>query len=47
LPAAPGAYIQVELTAEHASFASWKEPVRAFFRREAAGWKLVGLSRMP
>jgi hypothetical protein len=47
LPASAGAYIQVELSADHANFASWKQPVRAFFRREAAGWKLVGLERVP
>ena len=47
LPAAPGGYIQVELSADHPNFASWKQPVRVFFRREAAGWKLVGLERMP
>ena len=37
LPAAPGGYIQVELSADHPNFASWKQPVRVFFRREAAG----------
>jgi hypothetical protein len=46
LPAVPGAYIQVELAADHPQFASWKQPVRVFFRREAQGWKLVGLERM-
>jgi hypothetical protein len=47
LPTAPGTYIQVEIVADHAGFASWKQPVRAFFLRQAAGWKLVGLERMP
>ena len=47
LPTATGAYIQVEIAADHAGFASWKQPVRAFFLRQAAGWKLVGLERMP
>jgi len=47
LPATSGAYIQVEIIATHATHASWKQPVRAFFLRQAAGWKLVGLERMP
>ena len=47
LPTGPGAYIQVELSAEHANLASWKQPVRVFFVRQAQGWKLVGLERMP
>ena len=47
LPTGPGAYIQVELSAEHANFASWKQPVRVYFVRQAQGWKLVGLERMP
>ena len=27
--------------------AAWKKPVRAFFRRDGAAWKLVGFERMP
>jgi len=46
LPATSGAYIQVEISATHATHASWKQPVRAFFLRQAASWKLVGLERM-
>jgi len=47
LPATSGAYIQVEIIATHATHVSWKQPARAFFRRQAAGWKLVGFERMP
>jgi hypothetical protein len=47
LPTASGAYIQVELSADHPNFANWKQPVHAFFVRQAQGWKLVGLERMP
>jgi hypothetical protein len=46
LPDSPGAYLEVAMSADHASFASWKQPVRLYFRREASGWKLVGLERM-
>jgi len=47
LPAATGAYVQVEIAADHAGFANWKQPVRVFFLRQPAGWKLVGLERTP
>ena len=43
----PGAYVRVDLTADHMDHPRWKEPVRAYFRREAGAWKLVGLERMP
>jgi hypothetical protein len=46
LPTAGGAYVRVDLTAEHADYPRWKEPVRAYFVRETAGWKLVGLERL-
>ena len=41
------AYIQVEISANHPTHPSWKQPVRVFFRRQAAGWKLVGLRGCP
>jgi hypothetical protein len=47
LPTAAGAHVQVDITATHAGFASWAQPVRAWFRRDAAGWTLVGLERQP
>jgi hypothetical protein len=46
LPAAPGAYVQVDLSATSAAHTSWATPVVLHFRREATGWKLVGLARM-
>lgn len=47
LPAGPGAFVRVELSAQHADHASWGRPVLVTFRREAAGWTLVGLERLP
>jgi hypothetical protein len=46
LPATAGAHIQVDLSASSADHPSWATPVVLHFRREAAGWKLVGLARM-
>jgi hypothetical protein len=43
----PGAYFRVELSADHNDHPRWKEPVHAYFRRDAAGWKLVGFERTP
>jgi hypothetical protein len=47
LPTAAGSYIQVDISAESAANASWREPVHVYFRRTASGWTLVGLERMP
>lgn len=47
LPTTTGTYIRVEIAAAHPEFPHWSQPVQAYFRREAGGWKLVGLERMP
>jgi hypothetical protein len=47
LPATPGSYIEVDITADSAAHPSWQQPVRTFFRRTTQGWKLVGLERLP
>jgi hypothetical protein len=47
LPTAPGSFIQVEISADTAAYPTWKRPIRTHFRREADGWKLVGLERLP
>ena len=47
LPTAAGSYVQVEIAVDAQAHPAWKEPVRTWFRREGAGWKLVGLERMP
>jgi hypothetical protein len=46
LPAAPGSYVQVDLSASSAAHPSWATPAVLHFRREASGWKLVGLARV-
>ena len=46
LPAAAGTYIRVEISANGGP-ESWTEPAHAYFRREAAGWTLVGFERVP
>jgi hypothetical protein len=47
LPAAAGAYVRVEVSAEHPEHPSWARPVHLYFRRAGAGWFLVGLERVP
>ena len=47
LPTAAGSYIEVDISAESAEHANWREPVRVHFRRTASGWTLVGLDRLP
>ena len=40
-----GAIVQAEISAVGGTIAAWQQPVRAYFRRTAAGWKLIGLDR--
>jgi hypothetical protein len=40
-------FVAVDIAADSDTYPTWKQPVRAFFRQEGAGWKLVGLERMP
>jgi hypothetical protein len=47
LPATEGSFVEVDISAESVSHPSWQKPVRAFFRRAATGWTLVGLERLP
>ena len=46
LPVEPGSYIKVEIRAVQPEHPSWGVPLSAFFRRDA-GWRLIGLERMP
>ena len=47
LPASPDSYVEIELSADAAGHPSWKRPIRTWFRRNAGGWTLVGLERLP
>jgi hypothetical protein len=45
LPLEAGAFVRVEMAATAPPHEKWARPVRAFFRRGANGWSLVGLDR--
>jgi len=47
LPTASGSFIAVDIAAESATHPIWRRPVRGYFRREVAGWTLVGFERSP
>jgi len=47
LPSSPGAYVKVEMSATSSTQPDWARPVVVYFRRQPAGWQLVGLERMP
>ena len=47
LPSTLGAYLRIDVSADHPDHPRWATPVRTYFRREASGWKLVGLERQP
>jgi hypothetical protein len=47
LPATPGRFIGVDISADSETYPTWREPVRTYFRRGADGWTLVGLERLP
>jgi hypothetical protein len=47
LPSSPGTFVAVAITAESPQHRLWEQPIRTYFQRETAGWRLVGLERMP
>jgi hypothetical protein len=47
LPTAAGSFVAVDIAADIEAYPTWKQPVRAYFRRDAGSWKLVGLERQP
>ena len=42
-----GVFVRADISAVGGTHPSWVAPVRAYFRRGADGWKLVGFDRMP
>jgi hypothetical protein len=40
-------YVAVSVKTLHPDRPVWAQPIRAYFRREAGGWRTVGLERMP
>jgi hypothetical protein len=47
LPTSSGAFLRIDVSAHDPQRPAWAEPVRLYFRRDAAGWKWVGLEREP
>ena len=46
LPTEMGSFVAVEIAADGTEYESWRRPIRATFRRQMEGWKLVGLERL-
>jgi hypothetical protein len=40
-------FVAVDIAADSQAYPTWKQPVRAYFRRDGSDWKLVGFQRMP
>jgi len=47
LPGGRGVFVRADISAVQPPDPSWNAPVRAYFRRRADGWRLVGFDRMP
>jgi hypothetical protein len=47
LLASKAEYVEVRVAAVHPRFPVWAKPVTVRFRRDRAGWKLVGVLRLP
>ena len=47
LPSAAGSFIRIQIAAWQPSIPSWAVPVDVYFRRDGAGWVLVGVDRLP
>jgi hypothetical protein len=40
-------FVAVDIAAASDDYPTWKQPVRAYFRRDGGSWKLVGFERLP
>jgi hypothetical protein len=46
LPSARGSFVKVQIAAWEPPVPSWADPVDVYFRRDPAGWTLVGVERL-
>jgi len=46
LPSRMDSFVAVDLSADGTDYEGWRRPIRAYFRRQTDGWKLVGLDRL-
>ena len=47
LPTSENSFIAVDIAASSKEHEAWRKPIRTYFRRNADGWQLVGLERIP
>ena len=47
LSSTPGAFVKIEIAAVGSKHESWQRPLDVYFVRQQAGWKLIGLERLP
>jgi hypothetical protein len=47
LPTKVGSFVAIDLSCNCREHPDWMRPVRTYFRRDADGWKLIGLDRIP
>jgi hypothetical protein len=47
LPTTADSFIAVDISATSKEHEAWRTPIRTYFRRNADGWQLVGLERIP
>jgi hypothetical protein len=51
IPAPPGmpssGFVAVDIAADSDGHLTWKQPVRAYFRRDSGDWNLAGFDRLP
>ena len=47
LPTAVDSFVAVDISADSGAYPTWNRPIRTYFRRNAGGWTLVGLERLP
>jgi len=47
VPTGPDSFIAVDISADSKEHEAWRRPIRTYFRSDGAGWKLIGLERLP